>query len=289
MGSGLEVRGRVFDEVAAEYACHRPAYPDALVDHACDVAGLVGGAAVLEIGCGTGQLTRSLLCRGLRVVAVEPGERLLATARGRLSGVGEVQFVHDRFEEASVPRAHYRGVFSASAIQWVDPDVGWHRIADALVDGGTVALLSYFGLEDERTHQDQQAVRNALAQIAPELAGEWPRYRALDELLARAAHRRVNVSETWAWLGNYDVARRYVRDLFEDAQLAAMPIRVEHTAAALGDLLGTMSFWGRLAGGQRDALRAELRALERRLDRPIRASIVACVVTAQRKARRSTS
>ena len=39
------------------------------------------GAAVLEIGCGTGQLTRSLLARGLRVTAVEPGRQLVARAR----------------------------------------------------------------------------------------------------------------------------------------------------------------------------------------------------------------
>jgi len=125
---------------------------------------------VLEIGCGTGQLTRSSLARGLRVMAVEPGEQLIARARDQLAGAGEVQFVNARLEEASVPRAHYRVVFSASAIHWVDPDVSWRKIADALVDGGTVALVSYFGLQDPRSAEDQRALRAALARIAPELA-----------------------------------------------------------------------------------------------------------------------
>jgi 16S rRNA A1518/A1519 N6-dimethyltransferase RsmA/KsgA/DIM1 with predicted DNA glycosylase/AP lyase activity len=71
---------------------------------------------VLEIGCGTGQLTRSLLARGLRVMAVEPGEQLIARARDQLGGAGEVQFVNARLEEAPVPRASYRAVFSAAAI-----------------------------------------------------------------------------------------------------------------------------------------------------------------------------
>ena len=70
--------GRVFDEVAEDYDRHRPTYPDMLVDRACE--GIGPGAAVLEIGCGTGQLTRSLLARGLRVTAVEPGEQLIRIA-----------------------------------------------------------------------------------------------------------------------------------------------------------------------------------------------------------------
>jgi 2-polyprenyl-3-methyl-5-hydroxy-6-metoxy-1,4-benzoquinol methylase len=73
--------GEIFNEVAEEYDRHRPAYPDALIDRACEVGGLGPGATVLEIGCGTGQLTRSLLARGLRVTAIEPGERLIAQAR----------------------------------------------------------------------------------------------------------------------------------------------------------------------------------------------------------------
>jgi SAM-dependent methyltransferase len=287
MADRVEIRsyGRVFNEIADEYDRHRPAYPDALIDRACEVAGLAPGARLLEIGCGTGQLTRSLLTRGLRVMAVEPGEQLIARARDQLAGAGEVQFVGARLEDASVPRAHYQAVFSASAIHWVDPDVSWRKIADALVDGGTVALVSYFGLEDARSAEDQQALRAALARIAPELAAEWPSCRDIDRTLAGAKQRQDNVSEAWAWLGSYEVARKYVSDLFEDAQLAAMPVLVEHTADALNALLGTMSFWARLSPRQRDALLAENHALHERLGRPIRSSTLACLLTARRALR----
>jgi SAM-dependent methyltransferase len=276
---------RVFNEIADEYDRHRPAYPDALIDHAYEAAGLAPGARVLEIGCGTGQLTRSLLARGLRVVAVEPGEKLITRARDRLAGAGEVQFIGARLEEASVPSAHYRAVFSASAIHWVDPDVSWRKIADALVDGGTVALVSYFGLEDARSADDQHALRAALARVAPELADEWPSHRELDDVLAGAAQRRENVSEVWAWLGGYQVTRDYVPGLFEGAQLAAIPHFVEHTADELNALLGTMSFWARLSLRQREALLAENHALQARLGRPIGSSTVACLVTARRTQR----
>lgn len=277
--------GRVFNQIAGEYDRHRPGYPDALIDRACEVAGLAPGARVLEIGCGTGQLTRGLLARGLRVIAVEPGEQLIVRARDRLAGAGEVQFVNARFEEALLPRAHYQAVFAASSLHWVDADVSWQKIGEALIDGGTLALFSYRGLEDPRSGSDQQAVLASLTRIAPELAAEWPSYRDLDTTLQGAAERSGNVSEMWAWLGSYEVARGYAADLFEDAQLAAVPTLVEQTADALNALLATMSFWARLSPGQRDAFCAENHALQARLGRPICSTIAACLVTARRTRR----
>ena len=274
--------GEVFNDVAEEYDRHRPAYPDALIDQACEVGGLGPGATVLEIGCGTGQLTRSLLTRGLRVTAVEPGERLIARARDQLGNAGEVEFVNRRLEEASLPHAHFAAAFSASAIHWVDPDVSWRKAADALVDGGTLALVSYFGLQEARSAGDQQALRAAMARVAPGLAAGWPTYRDLDGTLAGVDKRCGNVSEVWAWLGGYELARGYAADLFDDTQVAAVPTLLEHTADALNALLGTMSFWARLSPRQRDALCAENHALHQRIGRPVRSSTVSCLVTARR-------
>ena len=79
--------------------------------------------------------------------------------------------------------------------------------------------------------------------IAPEVAADWPAYRDLEGTLAGVAARRDNVSEVWAWLGSYALARRYAADLFDDVQLATVPILLEHTADELNALLGTMSFW----------------------------------------------
>jgi SAM-dependent methyltransferase len=274
--------GEVFNEVAEEYDRHRPGYPDALIDRTCELGGLGPGAAVLEIGCGTGQLTRSLLARGLRVTAIEPGGRLIARARDQLGDAGEVEFVNRRLEEASLPHAHYSAAFSASAIHWVDPDVSWRVTADALVDGGTLALVSYFGLQEPRSAGDQRAVRAAMATAAPELAAEWPIYRDLDSTLGGVNERRGNVSEVWAWLGGYELARGYAAGLFDDTQVAAVPTLLEHSAGALNALLGTMSFSARLSPRQRDALHAENHALHQKLGRPIRSSTVACLVTARR-------
>lgn len=282
-GSTARRYGKVFDDVAAEYDRHRPSYPDELIDQAGQIAGLGSGDRVLEIGCGSGQLTRALLARGLHVTALEPGKSLVALARQNLDGTGTVEFINAQFEEAELPRARFKAVFSASAFHWIDPRVGWQKAADALVPGGTLALVQYFGLEEQRSQPDQEAALGAVRKVAPDIADEWPIYRDLDTMLAGIEQRCGNISDVWAWLGSYDLAQDYAGRLFDDAQVAVKPSLVEHTPDELNALIRTMSCYARLSPDQRRALASEFVALYERLGRPIRASIVAALVTARRK------
>ena len=277
--------GKVFNEVAAEYDRNRPTYPDALVDHACQVACIGDGDRVLEIGCGTGQLTRSLLARGLRVTALEPGDQLIAIAGDNLKDAGDVEFVNARLEDMQLPRKRYQAVFSASAIHWADPDLSWRKIADVLAPDGTLAVIQYFGLQEQRSADDQEDLLSAMRTHAPEIAASWPTYRDLESTIAGVQERRRNVADAWAWLGSYDIGRDYAADLFEDVQFATAPKLIEHTADELNAVLGTMSFWARLSPDQRDALASENRALHERLGRPFRASTLAGLVTARRRGR----
>ena len=63
-----------------------------------------------------------------------------------------------------------------------------------------------------------------------------------------------------------------------------MPKLVEHTPGEVGALVRTMSFYTRLSADQRQALDREYEAIYQRLGRPIRASTIAVLVTAQRRA-----
>ena len=165
--------GKVFDEIAAEDDRRRPAYPDELIDQACQVAGIGSGDHVLEVGCGSGQLTRGLVARGLHVTALEPGKSLIALARKNLEGAGEVEFVNAQFEDAVLPRERFQAVFSASAFHWIDPKVSWQKAAAVLVPGGTLALVQYCGLEEPRSKRDQEAALAAIRKVAPDVAAEW--------------------------------------------------------------------------------------------------------------------
>ena len=275
--------GRVFDEIAADYDRHRPAYPDELVDQACQVAGIGSGDQVLEVGCGSGQLTRGLLARGLHVTALEPGKSLITLARQNLEDAGAVEFVNAQFEDALLPREQFQAVFSASAFHWVDPKISWQKTADVLVPGGTLALVQYCGLEEPRSKRDQEAVLAAMRKVVPDIAANWPAYRDLDATLAGVEQRRDNVSEAWGWLGSYDLGQDYAGRLFGDVQVAVTPKLIEHTPDELNAVVRTMSFYARISPDQRQALEREYEAIYERLGRPIRTGTVAALVTAQRR------
>jgi SAM-dependent methyltransferase len=263
----------VFDTVAAEYGAHRPTYPDELVDLACSA--LVAGDPVLEVGCGTGQLTRSLVARGLHVTAIEPGRRLLALAADELPGVS---FVNAPFETAELPSGPFRAVFSASAFHWVDPDVSWSRAADALAPGGTLALLQHCGVA---AADDQDAQLAALRRVAPEIAAGWPALRPLDVILAGIEERAADVSDVWSWVGHYDLVRAAGRS-FGDVRAAALPVVREHTAVELIALLRTLSPYHRMTADQQAALEASIARLGADLGRPVRSTTAAVLVTARK-------
>lgn len=93
-----------------------------------------------------------------------------------------------------------------------------------------------------------------------------------------------NISAAWSWLGSCDIGRQYAGCLFGNIQSAVMPKLTEHAPDELGALVRTMSFYARLSPDQRQALDREHEAIYQRLGRPIRASMIAVLITAQRRA-----
>jgi ubiquinone/menaquinone biosynthesis C-methylase UbiE len=64
-----------FGRAAREYELGRPGWPVELLDRVIADLNLRPGATVLDLGAGTGKLTRALVSRFARVIAVEPDVR----------------------------------------------------------------------------------------------------------------------------------------------------------------------------------------------------------------------
>lgn len=134
-------RRESFDLVADDYNMHRSLYPQEVVDTLIGLSSLHHGSRVLEIGCGTGQLSVPLAQRGIDLLAIEPGPHLAALARRNLSGFPSVHVETSSFEQWPLPPQQFDAVVSASAFHWLDPAVRFSKSAAALHLGGFLTIL----------------------------------------------------------------------------------------------------------------------------------------------------
>lgn len=100
--------------------------------------GLEVGAHVLEVGPGTGQVTRRLLDLGADVVAVEPDALLAAFLRERLGD--RVALVHDALEDAELDASAFDLAVAGSSFHWVDEAAGLGALRRALRPGRWIAI-----------------------------------------------------------------------------------------------------------------------------------------------------
>jgi SAM-dependent methyltransferase len=133
--------GGVFNEVPELYDRVRPTYHDELFADLVGITGMQARSSVLEVGCGTGQATRSLAALGCSVTAVEPGAGMAALARERLASFPNVKVETSSFEEWDARGRRFDVLVAASSWHWVDPSIGWRRAHDVLRPGGWMTLL----------------------------------------------------------------------------------------------------------------------------------------------------
>lgn len=153
-----------FDAVADAYEAARPRFPVEQVARVLRWAGVEPGQRVLEVGAGTGQLTRALLGEGHPVLAVEPGRQMARRLRA-LDGSGAL-----RVEQAHLGGVDLRGetfpvVVAANSFHWLDPAVEHPVVAEALEPGGRLLLLWTFLL----SRDDAVATLAADPTVGPEL------------------------------------------------------------------------------------------------------------------------
>lgn len=140
-----------FDAVASLYDEVRPGYPDSIVEAIIELARLPAAGRILEIGCGTGQITRPFARRGYAMLALELGPALAALAVEHLRPYPLVRVLPVAFEDWPVEPGAFDLVLSAQAFHWIEPDFGLARAAAALKPRGAIALVWHL---DRSEHTD---------------------------------------------------------------------------------------------------------------------------------------
>lgn len=134
-------RARSFGVAADVYERARPLYPDEAIDWLLPE----GAGTVLDLGAGTGKLTRALAARGLETIAVEP----LAEMRTNLAWAApEARILDGTAEAIPLEDDSVDLITVAQAWHWVDPERATAEAARVLRPGGTLALI--WNKRDER-------------------------------------------------------------------------------------------------------------------------------------------
>jgi SAM-dependent methyltransferase len=127
-------RAGSFGGVAPNYERYRPGPPVAAVDWILPTH--VG--RVVDLGAGTGALTRLLVDRADEVVAVEPDDRMRSVLTEEVPGVRAVM---GRGESMPIPDRYADAVVASSSWHWMDPIPTLNEVGRVLVPGGILGAV----------------------------------------------------------------------------------------------------------------------------------------------------
>lgn len=158
-----------FERASDAYERGRPDFPAEAVAFVADRLALRPGTTLVELGPGTGKLTRLLGPTGARIVGIEPVAAMRAKLVANVPGVEAV----DAFaEDLPLQDGSADAAVAAQAFHWFDGDRALGELARVLRDDGGLALV--WNVRDE----DTTWVR-AMSELIEPFRGDTPSHRAM--------------------------------------------------------------------------------------------------------------
>lgn len=178
-GLGPEYGAQFGDPSVADAYPTRPPYPLEVFDI---LRRLIQDASprVLDLGCGTGDISRGLAPHGIWMDAVDPSAAMLA--RGQALPGGQhpnIHWIASTAEDFSYP-ASYALVVSAESLHWMDWYVVLPCIQRSLTAQGRLAIVLGRGFREEPWRND---IQRLITQYSTNR--EFERYDLLRELAKR--------------------------------------------------------------------------------------------------------
>jgi SAM-dependent methyltransferase len=156
-----------FGRAADVYERARPSYPADAIDWLFERTGVGVGDTIVDLGAGTGKLTRLLVPSGARVIAVEPIPEMRA-----LIDVGEP--IDGTAESIPLEDGSAALVTVAQAFHWFDLDRALPEIRRVLWPGGFLALVwNMRDLEDPVQRGVEELLATHRGPLTAQREGRW--------------------------------------------------------------------------------------------------------------------
>ncbi len=198
-----------FGNTAREYEFGRPRWPQELIELVVRELELTVDANVLDLGAGTGKLTRDLVPRFAHVVAVEPDD---AMREGLEEVVPEAEALAGSAQAIPLDADSVDAVFSAEAFHWFASDETVAEIARVLRPRGGFAIFWNIEFGEPEPPLDEAAdsllgealARGGVPGLPRVLSGVWrePLERSSFGPLHEATIEREVVRNRERWLAN---------------------------------------------------------------------------------------
>ena len=132
-----------FRSTAEYYAQYRLTYGESAIGYLKDRYDLDDSSRVLDLGCGTGQITIPIAEYAGEVVGMDPNQEMLTKAEeaARTTGVESVEFVRGSDSNLSDDLGSFTLVTMGRAFHWMDQHRTLRRLRSMVDVGGGVAIL----------------------------------------------------------------------------------------------------------------------------------------------------
>jgi SAM-dependent methyltransferase len=217
-----------FDRVADEYERTRPTYPPELLEQ----LPLDADASVLDLGAGTGKLTRVLAGRYRDVTAVEPLGNMRSTLEQVVPGVVALP---GSAEQIPLRDGSVDAVFAAQAFHWFDKAVALPEIARVLRARGILAVVWNEG-DDDRPDPRPPEFVHEVALLHDAALRRWEGEPDWEDLLRGSAHF-AEVHDRTSVAHDHVLDRAGILDNLRSVSWIASRDDGEEVVARLGKLL----------------------------------------------------
>jgi SAM-dependent methyltransferase len=221
-----------FSRAADVYQRARPSYPLEAVDWMVEQTRLGPGKTVVDLGAGTGKLTRLLGASGARVVAVEP----IPEMRALIGGADEV--LDGTAEHMPLTDGAADVITVAQALHWFDLDKALPELHRVLKPGGSLVL--FWNMRD-LDDPIQRGVEDLLQPLRGYVIGQ------------QEGHWRAPLAES---------------RLFGDSTVAHFSYEQRFTTDDLCDRVASTSFVAAMSTLDREELLVRVRALAHGREEP---------------------